>query len=391
MIELTHLQAMGEEAALEQRSRSRMLYINLAGNHLRALRERAAGGRSTALGPSPEEGSAGEGCSRQSEQSRPGAKRVRRVAALPPSKARKLETAASTILPLDALMPSRDQSAEGGVDKQLLSSLGAGKVASAATGSAVGTPPGGRAKATVVAKEQGKCARKCRTTPKGTQSMASSVATTSGSVATTSGSVATTSGSVATVASSAASAAGNVATVKSSSSLQEMFGSDSDSEGWEEQESWEQAMAVSGRAASSKANATVSGKKSKAKSDSRGSGTKEGVVHGSPRPHPPAKANWSIVPTNQPEELTGRGGAGCSTVAFVLLPTSAPPPSEELFYRLLTNHVLSEEDLVQNSYPRPTGVEGVAFIRQEVDSRVQPTPCGANGVLGLWGGSTGWW
>lgn len=311
MIELTHLQAMGEEAALEQRSRSRMLYINLAGNHLRALRERAAGGRSTALGPSPEEGSAGEGCSRQPEQSRPGAKRVRRVAALPPSKARKLEAAASTILPLDALMPSRDQSVEGGVDKQLLSSLGAGKVASAATGSAVGTPPGGRAKAAVVAKEQGKCARKCRTTPKGTQSMASSVATTSGSVA--------------TVASSAASAAGNAATVKSSSSLQEMFGSDSDSEGWEEQESWEQTMAVSGRAASSKANATVSGKKSKAKSDSRGSGTKEGVVHGAPRPHPPAKANWSIVPTNQAEELTGGGGVGCSTVALCCHPPLPHP------------------------------------------------------------------
>lgn len=69
----------------------------------------------------------------------------------------------------------------------------------------------------------------------------------------------------------------------------------------------------------------------------------------------------------------------------MLPPTSAPPPSEELFYRLLTNHVLSEEDLVQNSYPRPTGVEGVAFIRQEVDSSVQPTPCGANGVLGLCG------
>ena len=332
MIELTHLQAMGEEAALEQRSRSRMLYINLAGNHLRALRERAAGGRSTALGTSPEERSAGEGCSRQPEQSRPGTKRVRRVADLPPSKARKLEAAASTILPLDALMPFRDQSAEGGVDKQLLSSLGAGKVASAATGSAVGTPPGGRAKATVVAKEQGKCARKCRTTPKGTQSMASSVATTSGSVATTSGSVATAGGSVATaggsvatVASSAASAAGNVATVKSSSSLQEMFGSDSDSEGWEEQESWEQAMAVSGLAASSKANTTVSGKKSKAKSDSRGSGTKEGVVHGSPRPHPPAKANWSIVPTNQAEELTGGGGVGCSTVALCCHPPLPHP------------------------------------------------------------------
>ena len=88
----------------------------------------------------------------------------------------------------------------------------------------------------------------------------------------------------------------------------------------------------------------------------------------------------------------GRGGVECSAVACVLPPTSAPPPSEELFYRLLTNHVLSEEDLVQNSYPRPTGVEGVAFIRQEVDSSVQPTPSGANGVRGLWGeGSTGWW
>ena len=298
MIEWTHLQALGEEAALEQRSRSRMLYINLAGNHLRALRERAGGGRSTALGPSPEEGSAGEGCSRQPEQSRPGAKRVRRVATLPPNKARKLEAAASTVLPLDALMPSRDQLAEGGMDKQLLSSLGAGKVASAATGSSVGTLPGGRGKASVAAKVEGKCARKCRTTPKGTQSMASSVATTSG----------------------------NVATVKSNSSLQEMFGSDSDSEGWEEQESWEQTMAV--RAASSKGSAAVSGKKSKAKSGSRGSGAKEGAAHDAPRPHPPAKANWSIVPANQPEELTGGGGAGrggvqccCLCVATHLCPT----------------------------------------------------------------------
>ena len=34
---------------------------------------------------------------------------------------------------------------------------------------------------------------------------------------------------------------------------------------------------------------------------------------------------------------------------------------------------------MRNSYPRSTGEEGEAFISQEVDPTLQPSPCGANG------------
>ena len=289
-----HLQAMAEETALEQRSRSKMLYINLAGNHLRALKERAGGGRGAAPAPSPERQSAGVDCSRQPEPGRSGAKRGK--VAPPQSKKRKIE-AVGTTLPLDALMPASGQLTVDGVDKQLLPSSGEGRLTAAAAGSAGGTPPCGKGKAPV-AKVQGKPAKR-KAAPTGTRSATSSVATVSGSVATVSGSVATVGGSVATVG-------GSVATVKSSRGLQKC-GSDSDSEGWEEHSSWDQTMAVGGRALSSRDSASLTGQKSKAKVGSQAGGRKEGAGQVTPRPHPTGKTNWSIVPTSQPEELTGGG------------------------------------------------------------------------------------
>ena len=303
-----------EEAGLEQRSRSRMLYINLAGNHLRALRERAGDRQDTTPGASTEPTSIGVDRSWQPEQSHAGAKRVARVAPLP-RKARKTNVAGPG-LPLDALMPVGGHSAVGGVDKQLLPSSGEGGLLSTATSSAVGRTPGGKGKAPVAAKVQGKCA-KPKAAPKGTQSVDTSVATVGSGVATVGGSVATVGSSVATVG-------GGVASVKSSSRLQEMFGSDSDSEGWEEQDSWDQAMTVSDRAASRGSERTITVKKSKAKA----SGTKRGVGQVTPKSRPTAKRNWSVVPTTQPEELTGvrrcTAAALCS-VTQRATPTPAPP------------------------------------------------------------------
>ena len=51
-----------------------------------------------------------------------------------------------------------------------------------------------------------------------------------------------------------------------------------------------------------------------------------------------------------------------------------------LFYSQMSTHILTEEQLVENSYPRPTAEEGVAVIHwREGDVPPEIQPVGPNG------------
>lgn len=273
---------MEEEAAIEHRSRSKMLYINLAGNQLRALRERAGGGRGTAPGggrgtapeASAEWSAKGLDHSQQPGQQNHtlGAKRGARLAP-PPGKARKLEVAGSDF-PLDTLMPTSAQTAVGGVDKPALSSSGEGGPSSTVTSNALGKVP-------VSAKLRGKSAKR-KAAPQGPRPVNR----------------------------------GADAAVKSNEQLHEMFGSDSDDEGWVVHNSWDQAMTVSDKAISKGNRKIIAGKKSKTKAVSQVRGTRNEMGKATPNPRPTGKTNWSVVPTCRPEELTG--GRGSTIAAYVL-------------------------------------------------------------------------
>ena len=326
---------MEEEAAIEHRSRSKMLYLNLAGNQLRALRDRAGGGRGaapdggrgTASGASTERTSTRPNHSQPSvQQSHTGVKRGARLAP-PPGKARKLQVAGAS-LPLDVLMPASTQAAVGGVDKmatvggvdkmatvsgvdkmaavgavdkmaavgavdkQVLSSSGEGGLLSAASNSAVGKTPDRSGKISVSANLRGK-STKPKTAPQGARPVNKEAG----------------------------------ASVKSNKRLQEMFGSDSDDEGWEVHTSWDQAMTVSDSAASKGNRRTTTVKGSKAKAVSQVSGNKKEIRKGTTKPCPTSKTNWSVVPTSQPEELTGGRGQLFSCLCLVTSQAHSPSPS----------------------------------------------------------------